>query len=389
MAIRALSILAAALISSSHVGFTVLAAPSKDVTIMDAKPNYPSDPNTTPFCSWWWDNDDSVPCADVPEAFDITMDDFVRWNPSLSAGCGAYKKFFSYCIEASGEPPVTTTARTTTATSTKGSTTTTSLAVPTSTTTMVTSTTRPTSTIPTTTTTNPGNGIATPTPIQPGMVDNCDAFYLVQSKDTCEVIASKHGISVAQFITWNTAIGGAACNGLWLDAYVCVSVIGHTPTPPTTTTTKPPSNGIATPTPTQPGMVSNCDAFHHVVSGDGCATIASKYGITVAQLAAWNDVGGAGCPGLWLDVYVCVSVVGHTPSPTTTKPGNGVATPTPTQSGMTPNCKTFHFVAANENCATIAARYRITTSQFVSWNPAAGSGCTGLWANTYACVAVL
>lgn len=90
MAIRALSILAAALISSSHVGFTVLAAPSKDVTVMDAKPNYPSDPNTTPYCSWWWDNDDSVHCEDIPEAFDITMDDFVRWVSMEACDKGLY-----------------------------------------------------------------------------------------------------------------------------------------------------------------------------------------------------------------------------------------------------------------------------------------------------------
>ncbi|KAI1860817.1 uncharacterized protein JN550_011279 [Neoarthrinium moseri] len=474
MAVRNLVLLAAALVGSgSNPGSVALAASSGDMEAMDAQPNYPSDPNTTPYCSWWWDNDGSIPCEDMPDAWGITMDDFVRWNPSLASGCGAYKQFMSYCVDASGEPPVSTTAKPTTVTSTKISTTMSSSVRTSTTSTMVTSTTRPTTsntlTTPTTTTsTKPTNGIATPTPIQPGMVENCDAFYLVQSGDNCEVIASKNGISVTQFLTWNTDIGGSACNGLWAEAYVCVSVIGHTPATPTTTkpgngiatptptqpgmvdncdafykvasgdncdviaakngittsqflqwntevggtacnglwaevyvcvsvightptpTTSKPGNGIATPTPTQPGMVANCDAFHKVVSGDSCATIASKNGITVTQLAAWNDVGGTSCPGLWLDVYVCVSIVGHTPAtPTTTRPGNGVATPTPTQSGMTPNCKSFHFVATGENCATIASKYKISTTQFINWNPAVGSGCAGLWANTYACVAVL
>lgn len=229
--------------------------------------------------------------------------------------------------------------------------------------------------------TEPDNGIATPTPTQPGMVSNCDLFYKVVTGDTCETIAAKNGISTTQFLTWNTKIGGAACNGLWADAYVCVSTIGHTPSPTN------PGNGITTPTPTQAGMVSNCDAFHHVVSGDTCATIASKHGVTVAQLAAWNNVGGTGCPGLWADVYLCVSIIGHTPTPT--DPGNGIATPSPIQEGMTKNCKTFHKVASGDTCASIASRFRISTAQFISWNPAAKSGCTGLWANTYACVAVL
>ena len=229
--------------------------------------------------------------------------------------------------------------------------------------------------------TKPGNGIATPTPTQPGMVSNCDAFHKVATGDSCDTIASKNGITVAQFLEWNTAIGGKACNGLWADAYVCVSIIGHTPTP-----TKP-GNGIATPTPTQKGMVFNCDAFYKVKSGDTCATIATKNGVTVAQLAKWNDVGGTACPGLWANSYICVSIIGHTPTPT--DPGNGVTTPSPLQNGMTKNCKKFHKLGAGDTCATIASKYKITVAKFVSWNPAAKSDCSGPWANTYACVAVL
>jgi hypothetical protein len=76
------------------------------------------------------------------------------------------------------------------------------------------------------------------------MVSNCDAFYKVASGDTCDSIAAKNGISATQFRQWNTNVGGTACTGLWLDAYVCVSIIGHNPTPTN------PGNGIATPTPT-------------------------------------------------------------------------------------------------------------------------------------------
>jgi Pyruvate/2-oxoacid:ferredoxin oxidoreductase gamma subunit len=42
----------------------------------------------------------------------------------------------------------------------------------------------------------------------PGIVDNCDGFYKVSSGDQCGTIAAKHGISVAQFQSWNTEING-------------------------------------------------------------------------------------------------------------------------------------------------------------------------------------
>jgi hypothetical protein len=51
-------------------------------------------------------------------------------------------------------------------------------------------------------------------------------------------------------------------------------------------------------------------------------------------------------------------------------------------------CKKFHFVQKDETCAVITAKYGISEANFVKWNPAVGSGCRGMWANTYACVGV-
>lgn len=230
--------------------------------------------------------------------------------------------------------------------------------------------------------TKPGNGITTPTPIQPGMVSNCDKFFKVKKGDSCQSIADKSGISLAQFSKWNPKVGGSDCSGLWLDVYVCVSIVGHEPTP-----TKP-GNGISTPTPTQPGMVGNCNKFYKVKKGDNCESISKKSGISVKEFTTWNPkVGGTTCTGLWLDNYVCVNIVGHKPTPT--KPGNGVSTPTPIQTGMTKKCKKFHYIKAGENCDTITKKYKITKKNFLAWNPAAGKDCKGLWAKTYCCVAIL
>ncbi|SPO07444.1 uncharacterized protein DNG_10138 [Cephalotrichum gorgonifer] len=151
-----------------------------------------------------------------------------------------------------------------------------------------------------TTPVQPGTGIETPQPIQPGMVENCDAFYLVQPGDSCYIVASENGITVPELHSWNLLLG-TDCEGMWADYYICVSVIGHEDKPPT---------GIETPTPIQPGMVSNCDEFHYVVEGDVCYSIALEYNITTAQFLEFNPkVGGAGCTGLWANVYVCVGVV--------------------------------------------------------------------------------
>ncbi|EHA28328.1 hypothetical protein ASPNIDRAFT_136869, partial [Aspergillus niger ATCC 1015] len=129
----------------------------------------------------------------------------------------------------------------------------------------------------------------TPSPIQPGMTSNCDSFHLVSSTDTCAAIASSAGISLANFYSWNPSVG-SGCETLWLGYYVCTGVT------------------VTTPLPTQSGMVSNCDAFYLVASGDTCTTVAQKKSVSVTDIIAWNPAVGTGCTNLWLGYYICVGV---------------------------------------------------------------------------------
>ncbi|KAL4874685.1 hypothetical protein BJY04DRAFT_224793 [Aspergillus karnatakaensis] len=336
--------------------------------VKDATPSLPSDPNTISTCTWWWDNvDGEIACEDMPFEWGITMEDFLLWNPSITADCGNYLTGQSYCVEApagGSEPPPTTT------------------------------TTTPTEPEPT-----GGNGVETPLPTQPGMVDNCNAFYYVEAGNSCVSIAALNDITTAQLIEWNPSVG-SNCAGLWAEVYVCVGLIGG-PTPgptPTTTTTTAPGNGIPTPTPTQPGMIDNCNAFYLVEAGDSCAAIAAEHNISQTQFRNWNPSVGTDCGGLWADVYVCVGVLGSTPAPTTTTtttapgpttPPNGIETPLPTQPGMVSNCDAFHLVQQGETCASISARYGITQAQFITWNPTVGASCTGIWADAYVCVSII
>ena len=242
-------------------------------------------------------------------------------------------------------------------------------------------------------------GVVTPTPIQDGTVKNCDKFHLVQDGELCTDILSIYGISLADLFTWNPAVG-SRCTNLWANTYVCVGVIGGSTTGTITSTTASFSstttgNGITTPTPTQAGMTKDCNKFHFVSEGDGCYSIGEKYGVTLAQLYAWNPAIGSNCNSLWLNTYLCVGVIGGfttfststtTSRVTSTSTGNGITTPTPTQPGMTSNCDQFHLVASEDECATIVSTYGIPLETFYSWNKGVGNNCQSLWLDTYVCV---
>ncbi|KAG7149156.1 LysM domain-containing protein like [Verticillium longisporum] len=167
----------------------------------------------------------------------------------------------------------------------------------------------PTSTVTATSTTTAGNGIQTPSPVQPSIVSNCAQFHLVVSGDRCSTISAKYGIPVDRFLEWNPA-ALSSCKDLKTNA--CVSVIGWSPSPTN------PNNGIQTPLPAQPDVVSNCNQFHLVVPGDRCSTISAKFGIPVDAFLKWNPGALSSCKGLKTNAYALrldhwVSAVGGQP----------------------------------------------------------------------------
>ncbi|KAG7129273.1 LysM domain-containing protein like [Verticillium longisporum] len=270
-------------------------------------------------------------CSTIAAKYSIPVAKFLQWNPKAGSNCAGLRRNAYACVSTWGHTP-----------------------------------------------TQPDNGIATPSPAQPKMADNCDAFVMIEPFDVCGDVAQSAGISLADFISWNPSVG-AGCNFLKPNAYACVSVIGHTPTTP--------GNGITTPQPTQPALVSHCNKFHLVVSGDRCSTVAARYGVPVAEFLAWNPQAGSNCAGLRRDAYACVGIVGFTPTPT--NPGEGVVTPAPIQPGMVATCRTFHFVEKGQICATIQNRYKVSLADLVKWNPGIGADCTLMWADSYLCVGVL
>jgi hypothetical protein len=148
------------------------------------------------------------------------------------------------------------------------------------------------------------------------------------------------------------------------------------------TPTRANSPTVETPTPTQAGMAANCDEFYYVVKGDRCDTIAPRYGITSAQIAAWNPAVGADCAGLWASVFICVSITGHEG-----RPPNAVGTPTPIIPGMTPDCDQFSPVREGDNCDTLAARWGVPLEKLKEWNAGLRQDCNKhLLLGFYVCV---
>jgi hypothetical protein len=156
-----------------------------------------------------------------------------------------------------------------------------------------------------------------------------------------------------------------------------------------------------TPFPTQPGMVANCDKFVLVRRYDKCEYIAQNFAISLQDFLTWNPKVGKDCSGLETDKYACVSIAGHVSSAassttktttklaTSTTVGNGIQTPQPTQPGMVANCNKFHFISKGDTCDQVTSYNRILQSDFAKWNTKIGDKCTGMWADTYACVGVI
>ncbi|KAH7028764.1 uncharacterized protein B0I36DRAFT_245776 [Microdochium trichocladiopsis] len=333
-----------------------------------ARQAFELDPKTTPYCTWYYDTAEGDDCQSVLSSWGVTMEQFRRWNPSIGANCGNFLPQHSYCIEASTTKPPSPSTSAATTTKSPGSTTT------------------------------GANGVATPLPIREHMTTNCRRFYKVNKGDTCEAIITAAGIYGPNFYIWNPDVM-QDCSGLWADTYVCLqNVAGPSITlkPTTSTTTTPTGNGVVTPTPFQVGMTSNCRRFYYVQKGDTCQAIINAAGIYGPNFYIWNPAVKEDCSGLWANTYACIgnkegpSVTIRPPTPTPTKTaGNGVATPTPIQPGMVSNCKSFYLVEKGDTCSNVAAARGITVANFIKWNPAVGTNCAGMWADTWACVGLI
>ncbi|KFY95579.1 hypothetical protein V500_02715 [Pseudogymnoascus sp. VKM F-4518 (FW-2643)] len=180
-------------------------------------------------------------------------------------------------------------------------------------------------------TTSSKSVLKTPSPRAVGEISNCTTWFQMQPDYTCRDVLVIHALTLKEFYTFNPSVG-SGCGTMAAGTYYCVSNNADGSEPggyfdpratssgastatslgsPTTTTKIPTttsSGGIATPTPTQTGIVEGCKEFYKAVANEGCSVIAEAQGIELANFYKWNPDVGTDCTNLWPDYYVCVKV---------------------------------------------------------------------------------
>ncbi|KAJ6025073.1 hypothetical protein N7540_005870 [Penicillium herquei] len=274
----------------------------------------------------------------------FTLDEFYSWNPSISTGCAGLLSGYYVCVAAGGSSTTVTASVTASATSTPSS-----------------------------------------FPTQTGVTSSCNQWEYVVDGTTCQSILDENDITLAQFYSWNPAVG-STCANLWLDTYVCVGVstsssntISSTAMTTSTKTTSSPST-LTTVTsstatglsPTQSGIASDCVDYYLAESGDSCWSIYSeKYTYLTEDLfIEYNPAVGSSC-SILEGYYYCVAVTDAQP-----------------MAGTIDTCTEWHLVVSGDGCWAIEQEYDITTTDFTTWNPNVGSDCTDLWLDYYVCVGV-
>ncbi|KAI0202237.1 hypothetical protein F4808DRAFT_468789 [Astrocystis sublimbata] len=144
-----------------------------------------------------WTYGDS--CTSVEDAFFITSEQFLTWNPSVSEDCvNGFWLGYAYCVGTTDS--VTTTRIPTTPTSTT-----------------------------TTTSSPPAAPTGPPDPHQDNnAVSNCNKFAQAMDGDYCFLFADRNGISTAQLFAWNAVLGsdGSGCDSMfWKDYWYCVGAL--------------------------------------------------------------------------------------------------------------------------------------------------------------------
>ncbi|KAM5487940.1 hypothetical protein MaudMau93_004334 [Microsporum audouinii] len=246
--------------------------------------------------------------------------------------------------------------------------------------------------------------------VDPGAAQGCQYWAnSISPSDECGAILSYFDITEEQFLAWNPSLGDACESRLEEGHAYCVAAPPPKPTPSfpnqtsttgDTTTTSPSTSTLTSasptstvPSPTQPGLTPDCTKFYKVKPGDNCYDIAKTNGISQDDFNAWNPAVGDTCAGLWGGYYVCIgtkATVPSTISTTTASTSTGSPGPSPTQPGIINTCTNFYQAVSGDNCDVIVNQKfkTFTLEDFIAWNPAVKSDCSGLWRGYYYCTGV-
>ena len=182
--------------------FAVLAALVGNVLVtraQDSSPGGPTHPNIAPNCNGFHTVEEGQGCWDIQQLYDISLSDFLEWNPDVSEDC--LVNFWlgsAYCVSVG--PPVTTTS----SSSTRPPVTTTvitsssaqSSSDQASQSSITTSNTTYSTRVPVTEWDVTGTTIGTafpPVKTQAGQHEQCSDWHYVNNGHTCEYIVESYG----------------------------------------------------------------------------------------------------------------------------------------------------------------------------------------------------
>ncbi|KAH9204753.1 hypothetical protein DL95DRAFT_318816, partial [Leptodontidium sp. 2 PMI_412] len=128
-----------------------------------------------------------------------------------------------------------------------------------------------------------------PAPTNPGTPADCCRYYVVQSGDTCSIIASRFGTTVAEFEALNPDINLGCTNlnpdlALVVSSYLSASSASCMPTPAST----------------RPGQAAQCCQFYRILPDQDCNLVAAINGITVEYFQSLNPEIDSTCSNLFL-----------------------------------------------------------------------------------------
>ena len=163
------------------------------------------------------------------------------------------------------------------------------------------------------------NPTTTPPPPPSGQVN-----YTVKSGDTLYNIANRYGVTVAQLRQWNNL---GTSNLIHIGQRLVINPTTPTPQPPPT------------------GQIS-----YTVKAGDTLYAIAGKYGVTVAQLRQWNNLGTSNLIHIGQRLVINPTTPAPNPQP---DPGNQTQ---------------VYTVKSGDTLYSIGKKYGVTAAQIRAWN---------------------
>ena len=179
--------------------------------------------------------------------------------------------------------------------------------------------------------------------------------YTVKSGDTLGVIASKYGVTAQQLASWN---GIKNINSIYVGQVIKINGTSNTaPAPSPTNTSKP-----SAPSSTTSNNTQTSSSTYTVRGGDTLGAIASRYHVSVQQLASWNGIKNVNAIYVGQKIKINGVSAPAAPKPTPAAPKPVVSHPS------TATSTTTYKVKSGDTLNVIAQKFKVSVGQIAAWN---------------------